>query len=222
MQSKSDTLKLIKTIAKSGKKLAIDIQTATVAAIFYSVNSGDVTIGQKLMESLNTGVKSNNVQAMLCHYGQFAKSGKSVKYEAKEELQALYLNADGTDTASDEAAEAYVASITTQWTSFKVEKQPEVVDCLAVLQAALAKCSKAMAVGGVGAMNQEAYTALSNAMTEFVGEDEEALPKFDLDITLVALMAQDDRDEIYKKIGKALGYEFEEETPAVEQQQKAA
>lgn len=220
MQSKSDTLKLIKTIAKSGSAMSLAIQQAIIASVYYSINSGDITIGQKLMESLNPGVRSGAVSAMLCHYGQFAKAGKSVKFHSRPDLAEKYLNADGQDTAKDEAAETYVNAIETHWTTFKVEKPAEQVDCLATLQSALSKCNKALAVGGVGATNSEVYMALSKAMEQFVTDDGEESPEINVDDIIAGLKGKENGEELLIAINKGMGYDVDVSEP--EQQQKAA
>jgi hypothetical protein len=88
MQS-TDLIKKIGSIGKASAKLTRDIQTVAVQAIGYSIEFGDVTIGQRLYDALGTAVRRQSLVSFFEKYGQFCWSSVEKKF--------VYFKVDGIE-----------------------------------------------------------------------------------------------------------------------------
>jgi len=79
MQS-ADLIKKIGSIGRASAKLTRDIQAVAVQAIGYSIEYGDVTIGQRLYDALGTGVRRQSLVAFFEKNGQFCWSSVEKKF----------------------------------------------------------------------------------------------------------------------------------------------
>lgn len=89
-----------KTLARVGKSLAAvrkDIQSLAVTAVGYSLQHGDVTIGQRLLDTMNKSVRKDSLVAYLEKHGAFA-------YSKTEKRLMHYKREDVTWDADYEAA----------------------------------------------------------------------------------------------------------------------
>jgi hypothetical protein len=76
----ADLTKKINGIARNAAKLTRDVQEAAVQAIGYSIEHGDITIGQRLFDALNTGIRRQALLTYFEKHGQFAWSASEKKF----------------------------------------------------------------------------------------------------------------------------------------------
>jgi hypothetical protein len=79
--------KKIAGIGKASARLTRDIQVAAVNAIGYSIEHGDVTIGQRLYEALGTSMRRQSLVTFFEKHGQFCWSSS--------EKKLVYFKVDG-------------------------------------------------------------------------------------------------------------------------------
>jgi len=173
MLSKQDALKLCKAISKHGTQLDTEIQKASVASVYYSVCHGDVTIGQRLLESLNSGIRKAAVVGFLEEFGQFEYKGTTVVYRQRtfeKDGETLVL------LESPEKSEQYCDDIKVHWTGFKPERITSNYDCMDKVKSLLSKMEREIKAGH--AVHTEIYDVIATAyniyMEEHSEEDEKA------------------------------------------------
>ena len=165
MLSKSDTLKLINSIAKRGKSLDNDIQQAAISSVYYSVCFGDVTIGQKLVENFPSGSRKAAVVGFLEKFGQFEYKAKTVVYRQRTFDTVLLENA--------EASEAYCSDIKVHWTAFKPEQIKSDFDLIDASKLLIARMEKAVNAGT--AKHAELYDVMAHAFNTYMEEQADEL-----------------------------------------------
>jgi len=109
---------LVTAIARAGKaraKLQQTLQELAVQAIGYSVVHGDVTIANKLLENLVSGMRKDSMVAFLETYGNFAWM--------KSEKKLAFYSAIAPMTAKDFALWAE-ETITIKWHEAKRAPEP--------------------------------------------------------------------------------------------------
>lgn len=78
----------IASIGRAGVKLTRMIQDAAVQAIGYSIEHGDITIGQRLVEACPKSVRRNSLVAYLEKFGAFQWDAKNKRLKhRKTELE---------------------------------------------------------------------------------------------------------------------------------------
>lgn len=85
LMNKADLIKAIGAAGKAGAKLQQTLNDLAIQAIGYSVIHGDVTIANKLLDNMVSGMRKDSMVAFLEKYGNFAwmKSEKKLAfYEA--------------------------------------------------------------------------------------------------------------------------------------------
>jgi len=80
LQSTQDLNKKIASIGRAGERLRKDIQSVAVQAIGYSIEHGDVTIGQRLFDALGTSMRRQALVTYFEKYGQFCWSSVEKKF----------------------------------------------------------------------------------------------------------------------------------------------
>ncbi len=70
----------IASIGRAQTRLTKDIQSVAVQAIGYSIEHGDVTIGQRLYDALGTGLRRQALVTFFEKHGQFAWSSAEKKF----------------------------------------------------------------------------------------------------------------------------------------------
>lgn len=80
LQSTQDLNKKIASIGRAGERLRKDIQSVAVQAIGYSIEYGDVTIGQRLYDALGTSLRRQALVTFFEKNGQFAWSSVEKKF----------------------------------------------------------------------------------------------------------------------------------------------
>lgn len=170
MLTKSETLKLIKSIGVRGRRLDGDIQTAAVASVFYSLCYGDVTIGASLLEHFPAGSRKAAIVAFLEHFGQFKAEAKTVVYQKREGI-AKWEGFEESFAAMHEnvdLSESYCNGILLNWTSFKQEVIASVYDAQLGLVHYFKKAEAEAAKGN--AKNLEALQVVKSAYEGWMDE----------------------------------------------------
>jgi hypothetical protein len=80
LQSTQDLNKKIASIGRAGERLRKDIQSVAVQAIGYSIEYGDVTIGQRLYDALGTSMRRQALVTFFEKNGQFCWSSVEKKF----------------------------------------------------------------------------------------------------------------------------------------------
>jgi hypothetical protein len=80
LQSTQDLNKKIASIGRAGERLRKDIQSVAVQAIGYSIEHGDVTIGQRLYDALGTSMRRQALVTFFEKNGQFCWSSVEKKF----------------------------------------------------------------------------------------------------------------------------------------------
>lgn len=78
--STTELTKKIAGIGKASAKLTRDIQVAAVNAIGYSIEYGDITIGQRLFEALGSSMRRQALVSYFEKHGQFCWSATEKKF----------------------------------------------------------------------------------------------------------------------------------------------
>lgn len=165
MLNTTEILSTIKTIRSTGKKLDKLIQQAALGCVAHSCHSGDVTLGQKLVDALPDGVRKNALLGFLEEFGQFAIVKRSVVYIR---VQRLFDRCNGNVAATDE----YVESIDKHWTAFKPEPLPKSkYDCMVELKAFVEKMQRQLHSGN--AVHGEVYLEVEKVLAKFQDIEEE-------------------------------------------------
>jgi len=102
IEKAAEVSKQIESIARRAKKLDHDIHVVAVSCLHHANKHGDVTLMQKLIESLGKSQRRNAVIAWACAYGKFEvnETGKNVVY--------LKTNATDLEGASNESPWDYM------------------------------------------------------------------------------------------------------------------
>ena len=74
----------IASIGRAGVKLTRMIQDAAVQSIGYSIEHGDITIGQRLVEACPKGVRRNSLVAYLEKFGAFQWDTKNKRLKHRK------------------------------------------------------------------------------------------------------------------------------------------
>jgi hypothetical protein len=80
LQSTQDLNKKIASIGRAGERLRKDIQSVAVQAIGYSIEHGDITIGQRLYDALGTSMRRQALVTFFEKNGQFCWSSVEKKF----------------------------------------------------------------------------------------------------------------------------------------------
>lgn len=76
----ADLNKRIASIGRASAKLTKEIQVAAVNAIGYSIEHGDITIGQRLYDALGSGLRRQSLVTFFEKHGQFCWSSSEKKF----------------------------------------------------------------------------------------------------------------------------------------------
>lgn len=129
---KAELDKLIDTIARNGKKLDQDIQTAGISALNHLGKHGDVGFVNRLFLALPKGARKSAMTSWLLAHGALVPNTDTATKKDKP------FNYTKDKTTSVEAAQA------DPWHSHKPDPEPDqVFDLQKALQALLAKAGKA-------------------------------------------------------------------------------
>lgn len=145
----------INHIKKSASELQSDIQLAAVNAVGYSIEYGDITIGQKLFDALPSGVRRASLVAFLEKHGNFA-------YISEEKRFAHYKN--------DERKFDEVALLAMPWSSAKKEvivSSYDFDDMFTKFMAKMESAFKKHNESGVTIKNSDIYDYLARARDSY-------------------------------------------------------
>lgn len=153
--STSELTTKINAIKKSASELQSEIQLAAVNAVGYSIEHGDITIGQKLFDALPNGVRRASLVAFFEKHGNFA-------YLKEEKRFAHYKN--------DERAFDEVALLATPWASAKKEvivSEYDLDDMFNKFMKRMETAFKQHESSGVKIKNSEVYDYLVQARDSY-------------------------------------------------------
>jgi hypothetical protein len=145
----------INAIKKSASELQSEIQLAAVNAVGYSIEHGDITIGQRLFDALPSGVRRASLAAFFEKHGNFA-------YLKEEKRFAYYKN--------DERTFDEVALLGISWASAKKEvitSEYDLDDMFTKFMNRIEKAFKEHQSSGAKIKNPEIYDYLAQARDSY-------------------------------------------------------
>jgi len=134
--NQADTLKLIASIDKRGKKLDSDIHQAALSSIAHHAAHGDVTLVNRLIVALPKAARRNALMAWVEHFG----AGLAPNVEKETRAEAPFVHVKGSKKVFDEAA----ADAKPFW-EFKPEPEYVQFDLAKALAMLLKKAESALA-----------------------------------------------------------------------------
>lgn len=207
MLSKVETLKLIKSIGQRGARLDSDIQTAAISSVYYSVCYGDITIGQRLVESVSAGTRKAALVGFLEEFGHFMAKEKTVAYH-KNETSVSYVENEEEHSflLSDcleepELSERYCSLIDKHWTAFKPEKIASKYDIDSAVKSLIKRMEKEIKAGN--AVHTEVYDFISKAYNDYQESLEDEMEEEEEDYSVSDLTSDEVTAEIAELIQKA-------------------